>query len=222
MKEVWKKLENTIITYYISNKWRVKNNKKFLNQYHNEKWYLNVSIQIKWLWSRGMLVSRLVALNFIPNPDNKPQVNHKNWIKIDNMVENLERCTNQENMLHSYRILWRISPFKYIKPRKWKYWKEYPSSKKVIQKTIEWEIVNKFDSIKEASKYTLINNSSIWRVCSGKICSDWYMCLTAWWFKREYANKNNITKRVSKCATEVVKNFFDTLEDARWVILNSF
>ena len=51
---------------------------------------------------RNHLVHRLVADAFLDNTDNKEQVNHKNGVKCDNSLSNLEWCTNIENREHSF------------------------------------------------------------------------------------------------------------------------
>ena len=58
----------------------------------------------------GLRVHRLVAQAFIPNPSNKPTVNHKNGDKSDNSVCNLEWCSYSENEIHSWQVLGKKSP----------------------------------------------------------------------------------------------------------------
>lgn len=54
---------------------------------------------------KSHLVHRLVAIAFLDNVEDKPQVNHKNGVKWDNNLENLEWATKSENRLHSYQKL---------------------------------------------------------------------------------------------------------------------
>ena len=65
--------------------------------------YLRVTLQVRGQRSgKSLSVHRLVAEAFIPNPDNKPCVNHINWDISDARAVNLEWCTHKENALHSW------------------------------------------------------------------------------------------------------------------------
>lgn len=74
--------------------------------------YENLSLRKEGENRKTFIAHRLVALAFIPNPENKSDVNHKNGIRNDNRVENLEWCTVSDNHKHAYRVLGRIAPGK--------------------------------------------------------------------------------------------------------------
>lgn len=103
MSEIWKTLKD-YPNYQVSNFGRVKSliNSLMLRTDKSKSGYLSVRVY-KNTKHKVYRVSRLVGFVFIPNPENKPFINHKDGNKLNNHVINLEWCTQSENIKHAYR-----------------------------------------------------------------------------------------------------------------------
>jgi hypothetical protein len=118
MEEIWKDIEGFEGKYQASSFGNVKSlprlkscargtfmtKVKLLNPIKISKGYLAVVLYNKDGIKKMIKAHRLIAQVFIPNPDNKLQVNHINGIKSDNRVENLEWNTQSENINHAIRL----------------------------------------------------------------------------------------------------------------------
>ncbi|MBC7914049.1 MAG: HNH endonuclease [Pyrinomonadaceae bacterium] len=105
-KEIWKDVVGYEGLYMVSNKGAVSFMKD--GDIGICKHYLNNGYPKVWLSKNGVSkfvsVHRIVATAFIPNTENKRTVNHKNGIKVDNNLENLEWATHEENARHAHSI----------------------------------------------------------------------------------------------------------------------
>lgn len=102
--EEWKNIIGYEGLYEVSNKGNVRNvrRNKLLKLSKDYYGYIRVSLSKNGIQT-GLKVHRLVAQAFIPNPNNLPQVNHRNEDKTDNSVENLEWCTAKYNNNYGHR-----------------------------------------------------------------------------------------------------------------------
>ena len=105
MREVWENISGFEGFYQISNLGRIKSfhNKKdgiILSVKHSGGWYLSARLSNRTA-KKTFRIHRLVAEHFIPNPENKTEVNHKDRDKQNNDVSNLEWVTSCENMKHA-------------------------------------------------------------------------------------------------------------------------
>lgn len=106
-------------------------------------------------------VHRIVAIHFIPNPENKTDVNHKDGFKNNNKRENLEWATKAENTIHAHKT-------GLIKNRGDNSGTNNPSSKLSEENIVEIYVLNKFMNNKDIAKMYGIKHSTISAILLGK------------------------------------------------------
>lgn len=176
--EVWKDIKGYEGLYQVSNLGRIKSLKRKTNNGScNDDTILNFYKVSKGYYATGLskngktklgLIHRLVAQAFIPNPENKPQVNHINGVKTDNRIENLEWCTSRENTIHAFNNKLKIINKGKDNPMYGRYGKNANRSIKVNQYDLTGNFIKCYDSIREAAKENNINESNISSVCAGR------------------------------------------------------
>lgn len=165
MSEIWKWISGFEGLYKISNKGRVKSfhrkkKKGKILSANNKSGYKKINLS-KNGKCYSIRIHRLVAEAFIPNPENKSQINHLDMNKSNNKVENLEWVTPAENVRHAVKnkpemIESLINYNKYEKPRT------------VQQLTMDGEVVAEYCNAQEAARETDVCGRSILMVANKK------------------------------------------------------
>ena len=168
MEEIWEDIEGFEWLYQISSLGRVKSLERKIKgkcgSIHTKKeklrkiskdtgGYLYVPISNEFE-KKNYLIHRLVAEAFLPNPENLPQVNHKNEDKTDNNVNNLEWCTREYNNNYSTRNE-RIA-------------KEHTNNPKRSKKVIRIDTGVVYPSLAEIQRQLGFDKASIQKCCVGK------------------------------------------------------
>lgn len=155
MEEIWKDIDGYEGKYQVSSLGRIKS-----ASWHNGATERLLKLRLDrrgyptcFLYKDGqrkqLSVHRVVANTFIPNPHNKPQVNHINGEKSDNRVKNLEWCTNRENQDHA-----SDSDLKH--------------TVKVLQLDMNGNLVKEWSSMAKAANALRVTRASIFSCCTGK------------------------------------------------------
>lgn len=157
MQEVWKDINNYLGLYQVSNFGNIRSlkrnntNGKILKQVKDKDGYVRVTLSKNNL-RKNYFVHRLVAQTFIPNPQNLPQVNHKDVNPLNNNVDNLEWCNSKYNNNYGNRV-YRLSK---------------TLSKPILQYNLNFDFIKEWESAKEASKHLNIRRENIVSCLKGR------------------------------------------------------
>lgn len=201
IKEVWKPIKGYEGRYEVSNIGRVKTlpfvrgnhigrykTKEIIRkQSANQKGYMRIGLNGLDSKRKMYSVHRLVAMAFIPNPENLTEVNHRDFNKSNNCVENLEWCDRD------YNLSYLDTKDRWIKKMDWN--KNGMKHRKPVIGTINNRQV-RFDSIKSASEFIGCVPTAIGNVVSGR-------SKTAGGWNFEFA----VDEKVMKRTHSVLKRF---------------
>lgn len=165
LAKIWVKYKPRF-KYFTTEEWNI-------YTYTNRNWYREVhQMYDKWklynvvsIWWKKVLAHRLILMNYVKQPPTMLDCNHKNWVKTDNRLDNLEWCTESYNIREAQRL--------WLKP-----------TKKFYQFTEDWNLVKVWDSINEASKvyWKAVLNAKRYNSC-------WVMYTRAKWFRWNTENR---------------------------------
>lgn len=122
------------------------------------KGYLSLSLTDSNGVRKSQKSHRIIGKNFVPNPNNLPEINHLKGIRHDNRASELGWSTHKDNIQHAYDFLGKITPMK------GKFGKDCPNSKKVKCNTLDIT----FTSVTEAAMALGLGITTISEICVGK------------------------------------------------------
>ena len=113
--------------YFVSSAGELRRAGRMIKGYRLRAGYVGCTVSMNGK-RRSTTIHALVAETFVPNPEGKPEVNHKNGIKDDNRAENLEWVTRSENAIHSLDVLGNRAK---LQARKKKLWQPPPLRRRI-------------------------------------------------------------------------------------------
>lgn len=198
-KEIWKDIDGYEGLYKVSSygnvlslKYCGSNRKHLLAPNIDHRGYLMAHLSKRGK-TKTFKIHRLVASAFIPNPDNLPQVNHKDGDKLNNCVDNLEWCTCSYNVKHAYDTGLSMPYWKgkkrdpllieklrntHIGKKQDKEWiqkrtgkqkgENHPYAKKVTQYDLQGNFIREYNLVKEAAEANGLKLNNVSACLRGK------------------------------------------------------
>lgn len=160
--EIWKTVTGYENTYEVSNVGRVRNTKtgKYITPKHNNRGYVQIRLNHNGK-ADNWLLHRLVAVTFIQNPNGLPQINHKDENKDNNLVDNLEWCTNSYNRHYGSGYERSVIKHDYIKLAE--------QNKRLVQQyNREGKLLATWKGLRSAETATGVGEANIRRCCYGR------------------------------------------------------